>query len=699
MPGSRDGAYFVLRFFRYWRFRRSQDSGSPDETFARGFFFAFTALAVTCVIIWGILTPPPPGGDPFIYNLTFPASWLSSGSIHYVQLPFGAQAATYYPLNTELFYLWIIKPWHEDFLVNCGQTPFWILSGLAVAALARETGVGRPGAVVAGTAAMLIPGVIQQATVARVDIAMSAWLLISIYFALRWSKTRQAGHLLLFGLCVGLLVGTKSIGILYSVVPGLIFLNGLRKRKLRVFSDIIIVAALAAATGGFWYIRNWMITGNPLFPLNVELAGRTVFAGAYGSSAMQLFRATDNLELSRILSFFVGLPMTFLLTVSSSVAIVMVLLNRREGSGKLYLMAAPWLLIALFWFINPYNNLTNGRFLFPAFMLLCYSLGVIVHDGKGVFTVFWAFVAALCVAASSAMPGCDHLPRMLSNLLGGAAAATGVTIGAFPLWITISIFAVLILIAVWFRNRVPYLAAASATALAMLCIWTFTGIGITPNSLLKPAQSALVMLIGAAAAFLVASVAHKRKLISITAATVSLILLVAGINGALAYHREHKYDWYRAFPVGAAWAQLDKMTEGDSLTIASVGNERAYGLFGTRLRHNVITVNVSGGNELGFHDYWRSARREGLAPAITDRPQWHRENGNAETWIANLREAGVDLVFATTLEPMARTVMAYDSLGFPPEVGWAESRPDIFRIKYANSQVRIFALKPDAADR
>lgn len=612
-----------------------------------------------------------------------------------MQLPFGAQAATYYPLDTELFFLWLMKPWHSDFIVNAGQVPYWALCGLAVAAIARETGVGRSGAVTAGVAAMLFPGVVQQATVARVDIAMSAWLLLSIYFAARWAKTRKGAHLVLFGLCGGLLVGTKSIGVLYSVVPGLVFLGGLRGRKARAVSDIAVVAGAALAAGGFWYVRNWIVTGNPFFPLDLEIAGMRVFAGAYGSEAMQLFRAKDHTVMPDILRFFMGLPMTFLVMFSSAAATLAILLGRREGSEKLFMLAAPWILMALFWFVNPYNNLTNGRFLFPAFMLLCYPAGVIVHEMRGAFSVSWALLAAAAIIGSNAMPGGDHLPRLLSDISGGAAAAAGVAVTELPGWIPWAVCLALAAVVVACRRMAPAAAALAVAALAVACMWSILNTKVQPNELLAPAQQAVALLVASACFFIAFLFARRRRVVSYLALALSAALLVAGARGAFYYHLEHKYDWYKAFPVGAAWARLDEMTRGDSLTIAAVGNERMYGLFGTGLRHRVAVVNVEGGNEKGFHDYWREARGEGLAPASTDRPQWHRDGGSPEAWFANLHAAGAGFVFATTLEPMARSVMKHNSLGFPPEVDWAASRPDLFRIKYANSEVRIFAVSPD----
>jgi len=80
-------------------------------------------------------------------------------------------------------------------------------------------------------------------------------------------------------------------------------------------------------------------------------------------------------------------------------------------------------------------------------------------------------------------------------------------------------------------------------------------------------------------------------------------------------------------------------------------------------------------------------------PSASERPQWHRENGTAEAWIANLQKKNIDLVFATTLEPIGLNAMEHDELGFPAEIAWANAHPERFRPLFENAEVRIFAFK------
>ncbi|HOC91225.1 MAG TPA: hypothetical protein PKH33_02520 [bacterium] len=608
---------------------------------------AISILAIAGIFVWDVVTPPPAGGDPFIYNLTFPATWLKAGRIEYVALPYGAQAATYYPLNMELFNMWLLAGAGGDMAANLAQLPTLLLCGLGVAGIARAAGVAKPGALIGAASAMLSPGLVQQATVARVDVAFAAWFVTAIYFAYIWGSSRSNRHLALFGVSLGLLIGTKSLGAVYAIIPGALFISQLKGGASRIFSDLVRVSILAVVFGGFWHLRNWLATGNPFFPLNVSLFGINIFPGAYEGSAMRAFHTSDTAELAKIGGLFIGFWLQQYLLLGAVVAGFAVLLKNRLSRKKLaYLLLTPWATLALFWFVNPHNNLTNGRFIFPAVLMLGFCVAVAINDAKGIVGKAMAWLAPAAVVATSFIKDCDHLPRLLRDV--GSAAV---------------------------------------------------GIG---GGLLIPASVAIALLLGAVAAAALALIMRRKRFIAFASCFAALVLLVSAMTAALDCHKEHKYDWHVFFPEGRAWAQLEQMTKGRSLRIASAGGERAYGLFGADMRHNVMTVNIDEHLDWQFHDYWKQARIDGKADPKTagERPQWHREAGAPSLWLNNLQEKKIDIVFASVLDPISRSFMEHDDAGFPVEVAWADSMPDDFRMLFANSVSRIYAVRPapDIAD-
>lgn len=614
---------------------------------------ALLCLAAACVAgaaLWGVVLHPPPGGDGYIYHLYFPGVWLQQGRISYVDLPYGVQAATYYPLNTELFYLWLLLPAHDDFLANAAQIPALVLGAVCVYALARRAGAGRNGAASGAALALLVPGFLQQAAVARVDLFFSLWFLAALYFLYSWNIERNTGQFILAGICWGLFLGTKSLAVPYSMllfVPFVWFLRTEGPRK--AFGSAVGMGAIIAAAGGFWYIRNGLVTGNPFYPLELAIGSAIIFPGAYSRDAMTLFHARDPDVFARISDLFLGRWLGVLLglcwfTAGLSQAAS---LARRGKNTFVYLFLLPAAIGVLYWRVNPHNNLTNGRFLFPAILAACAVAGLVLPKSRSRIgrEVYWAAFAAAVAAglrgADAGIPGSDHAVRMWAGILNSVAGRGGLLNGAAP---------------------------AFASLAAAMALGALAAAGTKPLKM-----SALTRFFTVIMAF---------------------ALLVAGLCFSWRYQRETKYDWLaQAGVTGRGWRQIEERTReyheitGQRPVVASVGGERAYGLFGTGLRNRVLTVNVDGHPEWRFHNYHIEhassayALINGQVTGIkqTERPQYHRMRANPRDWIRNLDRAGVQIVFAATLGPESMGFMEHTHDGFPVEVQWMRERPNRFR--------------------
>jgi len=610
--------------------------GSEPLSLPVKIFAALTIFALGFMALWSVATPPPPGGDGYIYHLFFPATWLQEGRIGYVALPYGAQAATYYPLNTELFYAWLMLPLHEDFMTNTAQLLALAALAAAVYSIAKRLGAGRSGAMLGACCAVLLPGMVQQAGVARVDIFFALWFAAALYFIYAWADGGGAGELVMLGLCWGLFVGTKTLGAVFSVclVPLFIWAASKRGAKGAAFG-VLAAFALIVISGGFWYLRNWELTGNPLYPLNVAVGGTTVFAGAYGGGAMKAFHTSDPRELLRIGRLFIGYGPAALMALGAAGAFAGVAMGGREGRGRaLYALLLPAAILLIFWRVNPHNNLTNGRFLFPAFALACLYPALAAGRVRTFKPLEWlapaAFIAVLF------QPGSDHLARMATDLSGALAGRGG------------------------------GLLSASAWALRIIAA-----------ALLASAVCALILL---------KNRKTKTSFGAYIAGAMTVLLLAAGMNAVWSGYGPLKYRWIgNAGIAGAGWRALDERVRGGA-AIANVGNERAYPLFGSGLRNRVVMVNVDGHYGWQYHDYERAARRAGIKWDMnSERPQLHRDGADPDAWIANLRRAGVQLIYCTDLEPIALRFMRHTPDGFPLEVQWMRERPRLFR--------RVFSLR------
>ncbi|MCP4362472.1 MAG: hypothetical protein GY796_31080, partial [Chloroflexi bacterium] len=95
------------------------------------------------------------------------------------------------------------------------------------------------------------------------------------------SKIQNRSWLVLSGLCAGLAMGLKYTSFVTPVIVVLLIVwFGLRHKHLKQATISVVLFSLIALSVAFpWYIKNWVFTGNPVYPF---LSG--VFDGQYWDS-------------------------------------------------------------------------------------------------------------------------------------------------------------------------------------------------------------------------------------------------------------------------------------------------------------------------------------------------------------------------------------------------------------------------------
>jgi len=89
-----------------------------------------------------------------------------------------------------------------------------------------------------------------------------------LYTALRYLKTSQTGYLWLTGFIVAVQTHINYLGWIFF--PLLILLFLLSKEKTRIAIPIISISLLISLP---WYLRNWLVTGNPVYSFFPEIFG------------------------------------------------------------------------------------------------------------------------------------------------------------------------------------------------------------------------------------------------------------------------------------------------------------------------------------------------------------------------------------------------------------------------------------------
>lgn len=258
------------------------------------------ATGVTAIAGGFFATLPHPAFeyDALTYHLHFPAQWLNAGRIFLIETPFGDAAPEYTPANGSLWFAWLLAPWRDgpwpaaqfafagfDALAKFGQLPFAALLAASVALLAETLAGTRDHAARPAALALLMPWVVWQSATPGVDLIFAACLVAALAFGARWALARSPGSALICGMSIGLAIGTKFVGLVYlPIVLGIIAIWNGRKRPR--WAEIAAVLAGTLALGAPWYVRNWIVTGNPLFPAHLDIGGLDIFMGAYTRDAM-----------------------------------------------------------------------------------------------------------------------------------------------------------------------------------------------------------------------------------------------------------------------------------------------------------------------------------------------------------------------------------------------------------------------------
>lgn len=230
------------------------------------------------------------GVDPLTFHLPNVARWIQHGTVWQIDQFVPLLAHGNYPNNGDVLLLSTVLPWHNDFLVRLPITFYLVVLAVAVFAVARELRAARASSALAAAVVVSLP-VVGLATIPRAlpDTLMWSTYSCGLLFLLRHARTGRRSDLVMAGAALAVACGTKWYGV--SSVPVLIaiwlaarLVHARRSGRAavpgalrRALGDGLLVAAIAFLGTAVWLARNWVLSGNPVFPLNVELFGITIF--------------------------------------------------------------------------------------------------------------------------------------------------------------------------------------------------------------------------------------------------------------------------------------------------------------------------------------------------------------------------------------------------------------------------------------
>jgi len=404
-----------------WRALRDAPPGGPPVREATGPLVAadaFAALALLAALASRVAEGLHHEGGAFTYDvlsyhLHLPASWWAAGRVGVVPTPFGDQAPAYAPANAELTYLLALAATGNLRLAHAGQAAYAGLAALAIVATARQLGASVRLACGAAMAFLMIPEVWQQATGAMADLALASFVLACLPFLLRLRRDRDPWDVVALGAGLGLVAGTKYAGAVL-VLP--LFGAGallLARGGPRIWSRPSTSAALllALACGGFWYLRNAALTGDPTYPVSFSLGPATVGHGLYGGAEMRrwLYHLPVG-DIQALLEIFIETGWGFLVCLAGGLTAL--LARRRAGAAGFFAMY-----VALGWLVLPYQQ---SRFFFPAWGIGAVAAATAAASARPIVRELALGPAIVGAALQHPTPA-----RLLTGAMWGLAAGLG----------------------------------------------------------------------------------------------------------------------------------------------------------------------------------------------------------------------------------------------------------------------------------
>ena len=233
----------------------------------------FLGLLLLICLLFGLLLvlTPAIGTDALSYHLEVPSLYLKKHGFYFIP----GNLFSNYPLNSEMLYL--IGLLLGGDVVAKGI--HFAIAGLTLIGMYQFTRHFVTGSIFIYLPLLLfysIPSVFVNSHMAYSDLTVTFYTFLTVYAFLKWFSIRQVRWLVLCGIFTGLSIATKYSALLLPFMGclGVLYVSRCQEignREALRFLGLYILGVLMI--GIPFYIKNWVLTGNPLYPFLYSIFG------------------------------------------------------------------------------------------------------------------------------------------------------------------------------------------------------------------------------------------------------------------------------------------------------------------------------------------------------------------------------------------------------------------------------------------
>ena len=357
-------------------------------------------MAISLLACMMLVLTPEIGKDALIYRIGVPKLFLEHHGIYFIP----GNIFACYPFFSEMLYTWGLSLGGE---ILPKGTHF----AIAVFILFTMWKFGRR-YVHKNNFELLpllifftIPSVFQNAHAAYCDLTLAFYTFVAIYAYLNWYNTQENLWIILCGVFSGIAMSTKYAG-LYLPLSGCFgVLWGCRRKKIsnskavRLFFQYALFTLIAGAP---FYLKNWIMTGNPLYPLFYEIFGGRGWSAEQAGYYDTFIRS---LGMGRDLVDYLLLPwnLSFCAKMNSPIfdgligPVFILVLPFAIGMRKIAIEMKIVLVYCLLAFIFWASSAQQIRYLIPLFPFLAIMTSLTIsyyRNKKIIFALLSIFIIA-----------------------------------------------------------------------------------------------------------------------------------------------------------------------------------------------------------------------------------------------------------------------------------------------------------------